>query len=327
MKKVLRFLLILILILFVGYLILCATSPKEITVEKTTIIDAPATVVWSQIGHYEHWESWSPWKEADSTVKSTVSGPSGQVGNKYEWTSKNSGSGYMTITSVEGYSMKYDMHFTEPFESEADGYVSVEPTDEGTKTTWAFHTSVGFMQRGFFALMMTKQLEASFERGLELLKERIESGEAKMTFNIEETSFPATTFATVRGQLTMEEMEEFFSKAYEEIMEKAGDKVSGVPSTIYYGENEENGTMDIAPAIPVSAKVSGLENADVPESNCYLIRYKGAYSGLFPVYEQLEKHAEKQGKEVTWKLEQYVVTLPEETDSTQFVTNVYFLTQ
>ena len=41
MKKVLKFLGILILILVVGYLVLCIASPAEGKVEATTTIDAP----------------------------------------------------------------------------------------------------------------------------------------------------------------------------------------------------------------------------------------------------------------------------------------------
>lgn len=333
MKKVLRFLFILILILFVGYLILCATSPKEVNVEKTTTINAPAYVVWSQAGHYEHWESWSPWKEMDSTVKSTVTGPSGDVGSKYEWTSEKMGSGYMTIASVDDYSMKYDMQFTAPFQSSADGTMKVEPADGGSKVTWGFHTTVPFMRRGFFALVMQKQLEASFERGLELLKERIESGEAKLIFNINKVTFPATEYATVRKTISMSEMEAFFNNAFGTLMEAVGDGATGYPAAIYYTWDMENSQTNCAAAVPVATTVKGMEMKSIPASEAYVVKYTGPYSGLQAAHEWMANEMmSNMGMEMEelmsmLVLEEYEVMPPVETDSNKYVTNIYYITQ
>ena len=121
MKKVLRFLLILIIILLVGYLILCATSPSTMNVVRSTTINGSKAVIWNQVVDLNNFEHYSPWKENDTTVVSIITGPEGKVGQKSSWTSKKSGSGEMTIAAIDGDTMKYSMHFITPWEGTAIG--------------------------------------------------------------------------------------------------------------------------------------------------------------------------------------------------------------
>lgn len=327
MKQVLRFILILIIILLVGYLILCATSPKEVEVKRSTIINAPENVVWSQMVDFNYWDTWSPWKEADSTVNSVITGPAGEPGNKSEWTSEHSGSGRMTINNVEGYTMNYDMHFIEPFESDATGTVSVEATDSGTLASWSFRTEPSFISRGFFNLVMKKKLEADFERGMELLKERIESGKATMTYKVEESTFPATTYATVRQTVSMDSLMSAFTINKEKLDAVVEDKVNGNFSGIFYDWNPETNMTDFAVAYPVNEKVDGAEIIEIPESNCYMIKYTGDYSLSEKMHMQLEEHAQKAGKEITYKIEEYEQGPFNQPDANKYVTTIYYLTK
>lgn len=327
MKKVLRFILILIIILLVGYLILCISSPKEIDIEKTTTIEAPADLVWSQVGSFDHWDKWSPWIEADSTVIAKNSGPSGEVGNKYEWTSEKSGSGEMIITSTQGYNMMYDMHFIEPFEGNAKGRMIVEPTDSGTKVIWGYHSVSSFIMRGVWALAGEKMLGAQLERGLELLKERIENGEVSMTYEVKASTFPATIYATVRQTVSMDSLMSAFTINKEKLDAVVEDKVNGNFSGIFYDWNPETNMTDFAVAYPVNEKVDGAEIIEIPESNCYMIKYTGDYSLSEKMHMQLEEHAQKAGKEITYKIEEYEQGPFNQPDANKYVTTIYYLTK
>ncbi len=47
------------------------------------------------------------------------------------------GAGKMTIASVDGSRVDYDLEFIEPFESEADVAIEWTASDEGTEVTWS----------------------------------------------------------------------------------------------------------------------------------------------------------------------------------------------
>jgi len=325
MKKVLRFIGILILILFVGYLILCVTSPAELNIERSTTINAPKAVVWNQMVNLKNYENWSPWLEQDSTIKSVITGPDGQPGNKSEWTSTNSGSGNMTITSVDGYTMYYDLVFITPFEGEAKCWYKVEGKDGAVTATTAYTQQSGFWGRGMNALFTKKMLEASFDRGLELLKEYCESGKAEVPYNIQENTFPATSFATVRKVLKFEEMDGFFGPAYGQLGAAAGSTITGNAAAIYYKWDEEHGETDCAAAFPVSGPVKGMEMVDVPESKAYTLQYTGPYSGLYGAHMAINEYIQAKGVNDVMVIEEYISMPPEQTDSNKYVTNIHYL--
>lgn len=333
MKKFLRFIGILLVLLVAGYLVLCAVSDKETVVEKSIEIDASEAVVWTAMSDFNHWDKWNPWKEADPTVTSTVTGPAGQVGNKSSWVSKESGSGEMTIASIEGHEMKYDMHFITPFESESNGWVKTETKDGKTIATWGFRTeATSFFQKGFMSLFMKPALEKSFTRGTELLKEYTESGEITVSsFNIQETVFPATTYASVRGTVKFADMSTYFQESYGKIFGTAGDRINKdrPAAALYYKWDQENEQSECAPAFAVTEgnDIKGLDMARIAESPAYMIRYQGGYSGSYNAHMALGEHLGKSGKELDVVIEEYVVSPDQETDSSKYVTNIYYLTK
>ncbi len=325
MKKVLRFIGILILVLIAGYLILCATGSSTLDVQRSTVINGNKSLIWNQIVDLNNFEYYSPWKEKDPTIKSTITGPMGQAGQMSAWTSENSGSGSMTITEVDDNTMKYDMHFIEPMEGDAKGWTTVEDAESGVKVTCNYSGETSFLMRGANTLYFTAFMEHKFDRQLELLKEHVESGEAKMTYDIREQKFPATQYATVRKTIKWSEMGDFFGPAYGSIAGAAGDMITGNAQSIYYTWDEENQQTDVAAAFPVSGPVKGMEMVDVPESSCYTIRYKGGYAQSMGMHMALGAKAEENGKEVAYVIEEYIKMPPLETDSNNYVTSIYYI--
>lgn len=329
MKKVLRFLLILIVILFVGYLILCIATPATMTVVESTTINAPKNVVWNQMVDLENQQNWSPWKEMDPTVKTTITGPAGQVGQKSAWTSE-SNVGDMTISTVEGDSMRYDMHFVKPFEGYAVGWVTVSGEDGAVVATNGYSGETSFWMRGMNALFGRRMMEKMLERGLELLKEYVESGKAEVpgpNYVIEEYTFPATSFATVHKTVKIAEMDQFFEPAYREVATAAGSQVQGNKHTITYRWDEANGEAEVAAGYPVSGPVKGMTMVDLPEVKGYKLAMVGSYSmeNFKNAHTALYKHAAEKGLTEPLIIEEYVIGPEQETDSNKWVTHIYYL--
>ncbi len=329
--KVLRFLLILIIILFVGYIILCIATPAQMTVVKSTTINAPKNVVWNQMVDLENQQNWSPWKEMDPSIKTTITGPAGQVGQKSSWTSE-SNMGEMTISTVEGDSMRYDLHFVKPFEGKAVGWVTVSGEDGAVVATNGYSGESSFWMRGMSALFGKRMMEKMLGRGLELLKEYVESGKAKApapAYTIEEVTFPATSFATIRKTLKVNEMDSFFGPSLKAIATAAGSQMRGPAYTITYKWDETSGETDLAAAFPVTGPVKGMTMVDIPESKGYKLVLVGPYTmeNFKNGHTAIEKHASEKGLTNPLRLEEYIIGPEQEQDSNKWVTNIYYLYQ
>lgn len=329
MKKVLRFLLILIVILFAGYLILCATSPATMEVERSTIINAPKATVWNTVVDLNNYDEYSPWKENDPTIKSTITGPAGQVGQMSAWTSEKSGAGNMTITAIEGNTKSYDMHFITPMEGDAKGKTTVEDAEGGVKVTAHYSQESGFFGRGMNTLFTKNFMGAMFERELELLKEYVESGKAKAPsdYEIKDVDYPATKFATIRKKMPITEMDAFFHDAYQKLFAAAGDKVVGTTHTIAYEWDEANGQADLAAAVPVSGDVAGMTMVDVRASKGHMLKMVGAYTqeNFTNAHMAISAHVEEHGMTDPFVIEEYAVTPEQEPDTNKLITNIYYL--
>ncbi|OSZ79251.1 hypothetical protein CAP35_13640 [Chitinophagaceae bacterium IBVUCB1] len=334
MKKVLRFLGILILILFVGYLVLCLATSSEGKVEASAEINAPASVVWQQVSDFNNWGNWSSWKEADTTIVSEVSGPAGQEGSKYNYKGKSSGEGVCTNMGVNGMEMKYHMDFITPFEGKADGIYKVSEEGGKTKVMMTYNQTTSFFMRGMWAIMGKSMLQKMFDRGFVLLKNYSEAHAndapaAGSAFNIEETQFAAHTYAGVRQVIKWADMMTFYDKTYADMGKKLGSRIVGPASDIVYKWDEANQQADMHVGFPVADNkpVDGGTIVEVAASPAYMIKYTGGYSGSANAHMALGEHMGKSGKKMGLVIEEYIKGPGDTKDSNQYVTNIYYLYQ
>jgi hypothetical protein len=334
MKKVLRFLGVLLLIIMAGIIVLGLIAPKDIKIERTITMNAPKSYVADQMFHYGNFHTWNPWVPMDPTVKSEVTGDDGHVGAKYAWKGDKLGKGEMETVEVTGDELKYNMKFFSWFgESAADGTWHVADAGNGsTKATWTFNTHSGFPFNGIMMLFgMEKNLTKSFDDGLAMLKAYTEkhAGEATPSFDIKETQFPGHTYATIRKKLStdMGALMTFFDESYSKLGPAAGPRIEGPASCLGYGWDEQNGQADLAAAFPVkgSEPVKGAAMVTVDPSPAYMVEYTGGYSGMGTAHMALGKHVTTAGKQPGLVVEEYIKGPGEEKDSTKWETNIYYL--
>src|SRR5688500_20324481 len=98
LKKVL----IVLAVIIAGFLLFVGSRPDTYRVERSTVIDAPASVVFAQLDDFQSWAAWSPWEKLDPQMKKTFQGPPEGVGAGYSWQgNKKVGSGKMTIVDSQ----------------------------------------------------------------------------------------------------------------------------------------------------------------------------------------------------------------------------------
>lgn len=332
MKKVLRFLLILILIVIVGIVILGLVAKKDYQLERSITIKAPKEAVFQQMSVFRNWVNWSPWYEMEPTMQIEYKGTDGQEGSSYTWKGKKTGAGEITAASIKGTSMECNMKFTEPWESLANSYLKAEDAGNGeTKATWGFKTHVKFPWNAFMVFQdFDKMLGKDFDRGLEKMKQYVEShpSAGAGTAAISEVQYPGATYAVIRKEMSWGEMDAFFSDVLGKLGKSLQSDIRGNATALYYKWDEQNKRTDLAAGFPVDAGMKAKDGASIvtiAPSAAYKAVHRGSYGESGPIHEALGKHVAAQGRKQNLVIEEYVVGPAMEKDTAKWVTNIYYL--
>lgn len=177
LMKVVKWVVGIVLVLFLGFIAITYFLPKEYSVVRTTTIQASPETVYNEVSDLEKWQEWNPWNKADPNIKITYGEKTQGAGASYAWESQSMGDGEMRIIATDPpsqvqYALIFEGYEDQPNYSE----FSIESANESSsKVTWSFEGSVGdtFFGR-WFSLLIEKQVGPSYEEGLEALKNRLE---------------------------------------------------------------------------------------------------------------------------------------------------------
>jgi uncharacterized protein YndB with AHSA1/START domain len=178
--KVLKVVGIVIAALIVGVLALAVIIPvfldSEYYVERRIVIDKPIAMVFHQAADYSERELWDPWIAIDPEAQNEFVVKNGYVGSTWKWQGDSIGTGSMTIVEVEAPTKIHSqLVFTAPMESQSDIYWTFTSLDSNrTEVVWANSGELGYMMR-YMGLAMDQMLGASFEQGLQNLKQVTET--------------------------------------------------------------------------------------------------------------------------------------------------------
>lgn len=329
--KILRFLGILILLLVAILLIVGLFAPKDITIERSVVVNAPQNAASDYMFRFSNFKSWSPWQDLDSNMTSSIEGNDGQVGCKYSWSGKEVGVGNMVVTNRTAEEMDVDLNFVKPFEKHSKSlWKVVDAGNHQSKISWSFSSHYGFPWNGLMMIMgMKKMMGKDFDKGLNKLKTVIENQSATPNFSIQEVQFPGGHYVGIRQTVGYADMEKFFSNSYEQLGKAAGEKISGKPVGIFFTADDKAQSFDVMAAFPTkdTQPIANTTSQDIPASSAYTIAYKGGYSGSYAAHEALKKQVETNHKKINFVIEEYVVNPGDTKDSNAYETNIYYLYQ
>ena len=169
MKKVLLVLVAAVAI-FAGFV---ATRPSRYTIERSTVVPAPASRPYRLVVDFHRWDGWSPWAKLDPRMTTDHSGPPSGVGAVYHWKGNDKvGEGRMTITgAVEDEFVQIELEFLKPWEQTSTTEFHFAPEGGGTRVTWRMSGTHDFVGKLFAVFMdMDKMVGPDFEKGLAALK-------------------------------------------------------------------------------------------------------------------------------------------------------------
>jgi uncharacterized protein YndB with AHSA1/START domain len=154
-------------------LILAATKPATLRVQRTTTVKAPPEKIFPLIADFHQWRNWSPYENKDPAMQRTYSGAASGKSAVYAWQgNKNVGSGRMEILEAPPPSkVVIKLDFFTPFEGHNTAEFTMLPQGDGTHVTWLMHGPAPLMSRVMQVFInLDRMIGEDFEVGLANLK-------------------------------------------------------------------------------------------------------------------------------------------------------------
>lgn len=258
--KLLKYLIFILLFLFIASTTYVAVQPSSYDVSRTRLIKAPQSVIYDQIIDFKNWESWSPWVENDSTLVFTYPENTKGVGGSYSWIGKDGKGSMKTIAAHKNDSVLQQIKF-EDFPA-SNVYWTLKKVDNGTEVTWGMTSDETTFLMKFFALInggMDKMIGPDYERGLEKLE--LEAFKRMSEYSIKINGVTTHGGGFYLYQTTSCKMTDFQVKMKELFpivslfVAKNNITTSGAPFVIYHKWDQEHNAVIFSVAIPTPNKV------------------------------------------------------------------------
>jgi hypothetical protein len=148
-------------------------QPDDYRLTRSTMIAAPAAMIFPHVNNLKQWEEWSPWARLDPNAKITFEGPQAGVGASFRWDGNDKvGAGTMTITeSKANERVATRTDFVRPFAGSSNADFIFSQTGEQTNVIWTMAGKHDFISKAIcLVTSMEAMLGPDFERGLAQLK-------------------------------------------------------------------------------------------------------------------------------------------------------------
>lgn len=334
--KVLKYLLYTVLGLATLFILMGLFAKHNYHIERSMEIDAPREIVFDQVRFFKNAPNWSPWLYLDPNVKTSIEGTDGEAGAVYKWSgNKEIGTGTQTLKSVSPGRIDLDVVFSDFGVSPA--YFTFANADKKTTVTWAMDMYVPFPWNAFSMLtdMSNGFVAKDFENGLANLKKYCEALAPKKYrgFEVLEIESPDTYYATVRQVVEFQNIPQFFTDNFPIAIQesgKAGAKMVGHPSGLFWSYDTVALKTDMAAAIPLDKQVKTGNGVQVVAvgGKALVIDYLGDFAKTGEAHGAMDDYmAEKKMQYIPPVIEEYVTDPTQEPDTAKWLTRViYFVT-
>lgn len=299
-------------------------------IEKSTVINAPVEKVYQVLSDFHQWGPWSPWLITEPEAQVSVA----EDGKSYDWEGKRTGKGNMVIMDESANrSINMTLTFLKPWKSTAKVRFRLEPEGDGAKVTWFMDSSLPFFMF-WMTKMMTGLIGMDYERGLNMLKEYIETGSVSSKLDFKGVSeFPGCQYVGIKTNTSIaaigDAMTSDFGKLHTYFKENSDVKADLVFS-IYHKWDPANQVVEYTSGCSVDTIPSNLPDGfitgEIPKTNVQTVSHIGPYQYLGNAWSAL--YAMKQAKEIKHKKKimpfEVYVNDPTEVDEKELITDVNF---
>jgi len=334
--KTIKYILLLMLILIIGFSIYIAVQPNSFDVTRTKTINAPQSVVYNNIIDFKNWEAWSSWKEENPETIITLAAQTEGIGGAYAW-EDNDDQGSMTTTgAVPMTSITQDMEFGDNQKSEITW--NLKPNEDGaTEVTWNIvGKKLPFGFKIFSTLMggIEEQIGPHFERGLTLLDSVLQAEMKVYSINVKGATqhsggyYLYNTTSCKFGE---------FEQNRKTMLPKVGAyatthnvTMAGPPFILYHKWDKENDAIIFSCCVPTNSKIiaaeSGILTGKLESFRTLKTVLKGDYKNLKEAWEATMKYSADNNFEIIEggsMLETYVTDRMSKPNPADWITEIY----
>ncbi len=300
--------------------------PMHVTRKLT--VNAPISQVHDSLIDMGQWKDWSPWLIMDPSATVKVKDDK----SYYSWEGSRVGSGEMRIKDTNGTDqITYDLQFLSPWKSQADVGMYLHEVEGGTEVKWTLDSSLPW-----FLFWMKSQMEGyvgmDYERGLQLLKAHLETGEipSKLDFKGVE-SYKGGKYMGRKRQAPISAMSETMKNDWEDLMAHAYKMPEAHPErafTLMSKWQPHKDLMEYTIGVPVDSDSApdGYMLAELPDMKVWTVEHHGPYEYLGNAWSA--GHSAMRSKEFrsAKKLVPFetYANSPKDTDPKDLITRVHF---
>ncbi len=191
------------------------------------------------------------------------------------------------LTEEHSKEITYQLTFLRPFKSQAGVAMNFEKKGSKTEVVWTMDSSLPFFLF-FMRPMMTAVIGMDYARGLRMLKDYLETGQAGSKLEFPgEGAVPAQAFLGIRSLASIDEMSGAMAldiKKLRDWIASSGVEVVGYPFSIYHQWNPTKSTTAYTLAFPLESVVDsppeGFVSAERPACQAFPVKHTGSYSHL-----------------------------------------------
>lgn len=305
--KILKYLLFLILLIFIGSAIYFGTKDGTFDIQDSLIIEAPQEVVFNQVNEYKNWENWSPWKKLDSTITFTYAEKSAGEGASFAWDGESVGS--LTTTKViPNIEIQQDLTLKTPSgETHANVFWDFKDVEGGTQVTWRMEGEHSLMQKAYYSWTgfdFSSNIHQMHKAGLERISQEVADAMRQYSINVDGiTPYGGGYYMYTTSVAKMEELSEKMKpmmRVVKEFITKNHLNTAGNPFTLYNEIDRANQTVIFSTGIPVKEQVITPEGSPVvcgfmEPVTAVKITLKGNYEYLSEAYGKGETYLQENG--------------------------------
>lgn len=159
------------------FLIYVSTRDGKFHYERNGLIAAAPDAIFPYIRDLRKGDLWSPYSKIDPNMRSTFSGPEGEVGAVMEFEgNQQAGSGKIEILRiVPNELVELKLTMKKPFRAENIVQYRLTPEAGGTRFSWSMQGDGGFIGKLMNTLIDCEEMVAgSFSEGIQNLKTLVE---------------------------------------------------------------------------------------------------------------------------------------------------------
>ena len=334
--KTIKYIVLLLLILIIGFSIYIAVQPNSFDVTRTKTINAPQSVVYNNIIDFKNWEAWSSWIEEKPETVITLSEKTEGIDGSYTWEDEDGVGSMKTVSTEPMTTISQEMEFDDNPKSDVTWNLKSN-TDGSTEVTWNIKgKNLPFAFKIYATVMggMEKQIGPHFERGLTMLDSVLQVEMKAYSINVEGVTQHSGGYYLYNT--TSCKFSEF-EKNMKEMLPQVGAyaithnvTMAGPPFILYHKWDEENDAMIFSCCVPTNSKIisdePGILTGRLKSFRTVKTVLKGNYDNLKEAWDTTMTYISDNDLEMVEggpMLETYITDPMSQTNPAKWVTEIY----